>query len=153
MRYLVTGAAGFIGSSLSDALLADGHEVIGVDCFTDYYDVVIKQRNLVGAREHPTFTLLELDLATDDLPEAALAVDGVFHQAAQAGVRASWGAEFATYTHCNVLATQRVLEQLVRSAETRGGAPAPVVYASSSSVYGNAEERPTVETALDQARR
>lgn len=149
MRFLVTGAAGFIGSSITDSLLADGHEVVGVDCFTDYYDVELKRRNLEGARAHDGFELLELDLASTDLPEHATAVDGVFHQAAQAGVRASWGAEFATYTDCNVLATQRVLEQLVRSAERTGrSGPAPIVYASSSSVYGNAEQRPTVETAL-----
>ncbi|MCW2971922.1 MAG: UDP-glucose 4-epimerase [Thermoleophilia bacterium] len=148
MRFLVTGAAGFIGSSITDSLLADGHQVVGVDCFTDYYDPAIKRRNLAGAREHDAFELLELDLAGADLPDSALEVDGVFHQAAQAGVRASWGSEFATYTQCNVLATQRVLEQLVRHAERGRGRVAPVVYASSSSVYGNAEQRPTLETAL-----
>ncbi|MBC7460826.1 MAG: NAD-dependent epimerase/dehydratase family protein [Thermoleophilia bacterium] len=149
MRYLVTGAAGFIGSSISDALLADGHEVVGIDCFTDYYDTAIKRRNVAGALEHVGYELHEFDLATTDIPDAALEVDGVFHQAAQAGVRASWGSEFATYTQCNVLATQRVLEQVVRASERHGrGRPTPVVYASSSSVYGNAEQRPTVETAL-----
>lgn len=144
MRFLVTGCAGFIGSTLTDSLLADGHEVVGVDCFTDYYDPARKRANLSGAREHRGFTLLQLDLAREQLAGDVLDVDGVFHQAAQAGVRASWGSEFATYTDCNVLATQRLLEAL----KQREGGPAPIVYASSSSVYGNAEARPTREDAL-----
>ena len=144
MRFLVTGCAGFIGSTLTDSLLADGHEVVGIDCFTDYYDPARKRANLAGAREHDRFHLLELDLARDVLAGDLLEVDGVFHQAAQAGVRASWGTEFATYTDCNVLATQRLLEALKLR---EGGAP-PIVYASSSSVYGNAEARPTREDAL-----
>ncbi|MFM8558672.1 MAG: NAD-dependent epimerase/dehydratase family protein, partial [bacterium] len=107
---LVTGAAGFIGSTLTDRLLADGVRVTGVDLFTDYYDPAIKRRNLEGALRHPGFTLVELDLGAADL--AALPeVDVVFHQAAQPGVRASWGREFAAYTHHNVLATQRLLER------------------------------------------
>ena len=144
MRFLVTGCAGFIGSTLTDTLLASGHEVVGIDCFTDYYAIDRKRANLAGAIAHAAFELLELDLARDAIPARALAVDGVFHQAAQAGVRASWGAEFATYTDCNVLATQRLLEAL----KHRDGGPAPIVYASSSSVYGNAEARPTREDAL-----
>ncbi len=144
MRFLVTGCAGFIGSTLTDSLLADGHEVVGVDCFTDYYDPARKRVNVAGALETGGLRLLELDLARDELPAEARAVDGVFHQAAQAGVRASWGSEFATYTDCNVLATQRLLE----AVKARAGGPAPVVYASSSSVYGNAESRPTREDAL-----
>jgi nucleoside-diphosphate-sugar epimerase len=144
MRFLVTGCAGFIGSTLTDSLLADGHDVVGVDCFTDYYDPARKHANLQGATGHAGFELLELDLARHELSGAALAVDGVFHQAAQAGVRASWGLEFATYTDCNVLATQRLLEAL----KHREGGPVPVVYASSSSVYGNAGSRPTREDAL-----
>jgi nucleoside-diphosphate-sugar epimerase len=145
MRFLVTGCAGFIGSTLTDALLADGHEVVGVDCFTDYYLPARKRANLRDASDNPAFTLHELDLARDDLSGVVDAgIDGVFHQAAQAGVRASWGAEFATYTDCNVLATQRLLE----AVKARDGGPVPVVYASSSSVYGNAEARPTREDAL-----
>lgn len=144
MRFLVTGCAGFIGSTLTDSLLADGHQVVGIDCFTDYYDPARKRDNLSGARDHDGFELLELDLARDTIPPEALEADGVFHQAAQAGVRASWGAEFATYTDCNVLATQRLLESL----KQRSDGPAPIVYASSSSVYGNAEARPTREDAL-----
>jgi len=138
---LVTGAAGFIGSSLVDRLLADGVRVTGVDAFTPYYDVAIKRRNLAGATRHPGFTLLELDLGAADL--AALPdVDVVFHQAAQPGVRASWGREFAAYTHHNVLATQRLLERYKGSTIER------FVYASSSSVYGDAEQYPTREDAL-----
>ncbi len=138
---LVTGSAGFIGSSLTDRLLADGVRVTGVDAFTDYYDPALKRRNLELAAKHSAFTLLELDLGTADLsrlPE----VDVVFHQAAQPGVRASWGKEFATYAQQNVLATQRLLERYKQSKLER------FVYASSSSVYGDAESYPTSETML-----
>jgi UDP-glucose 4-epimerase len=138
---LVTGAAGFIGSTLTDRLLADGVRVTGVDCFTDYYDPALKRRNLEGASRHPAFQLQMLDLATADLsglPE----VDVVFHQAAQPGVRASWGREFATYTSHNVLATQRLLERYQKTALER------FVYASSSSIYGDAESYPTSESVI-----
>jgi UDP-glucose 4-epimerase len=138
---LVTGAAGFIGSTLTDRLLADGVRVTGVDMFTDYYDPALKRRNLEGARRHPSFQLLELDLGAGDL-SALPDVDVVFHQAAQPGVRASWGREFAAYTHHNVLATQRLLERYRNVPLER------FVYASSSSVYGDAESYPTPESAL-----
>jgi len=138
---LVTGAAGFIGSTLTDRLLADGVRVTGVDMFTDYYDPALKRRNLEGALRHPSFRLLELDLGAADLT-ALPEVDVVFHQAAQPGVRASWGREFTAYTHHNVLATQRLLERYRSSTLER------FVYASSSSVYGDAESYPTPETAL-----
>ena len=138
---LVTGAAGFIGSHLTERLLAAGVRVTGVDCFTDYYDPALKRRNLEAARSHAAFSLLELDLGRADLT-ALPDVDVVFHQAAQAGVRASWGAEFATYAHHNVLATQRLLERY------RGAKLERFVYASSSSVYGDAEQFPTPETLL-----
>jgi len=138
---LVTGVAGFIGSTLAERLLADGATVTGVDCFTTYYDVALKRRNLEGASRHPRFRLLELDLGAADL--AVLPdVDVVFHQAAQAGVRASWGSEFETYAHHNVLATQRLLERY------RGARLERFVYASSSSVYGDAERFPTDESLL-----
>jgi nucleoside-diphosphate-sugar epimerase len=138
---LVTGAAGFIGSHLVDRLLADGIPVTGVDCFTDYYDPALKRANLLGAQRSTGFRLLELDLGRDDLaalPEASV----VFHQAAQAGVRASWGADFSAYAHHNVLATQRLLERY-RDAQLER-----FVYASSSSVYGDAEKFPTGERSL-----
>ena len=138
---LVTGAAGFIGSTLADRLLADGVRVTGVDAFTDYYDPALKRRNLEGAQRQPGFRLLELDLGRDDL-SALPEVDVVFHQAAQAGVRASWGRDFAAYVHHNVLATQRLLERY-RDAKLER-----FVYASSSSVYGDAERYPTDEGML-----
>jgi UDP-glucose 4-epimerase len=138
---LVTGAAGFIGSHLVERLLDSGARVTGVDCFTDYYDPALKRANIARAVAHPRFRLLELDLAAADL--AALPeVNVVFHQAAQAGVRASWGAEFAVYVHHNVLGTQRLLERYRKSSLDR------FVYASSSSVYGDAERYPTDETLL-----
>jgi len=138
---LVTGAAGFIGSHLAERLLAEGLEVLGVDAFTDAYDPALKRRNLEGVRTRPGFRLLELDLVSADL--AALPdVDVVFHHAAQAGVRASWGTEFACYLERNVMATQRLLERY------GDGRLARFVYASSSSVYGDAEAYPTPESAL-----
>ena len=138
---LVTGAAGFIGSHLVERLLGEGVRVTGVDCFTDYYTPSLKRANLASALAHPEFRLVELDLGTADL--AALPeVSVVYHQAAQPGVRASWGAEFALYTHHNVLATQRLLERYRESALER------FVYASSSSVYGDAERYPTDEGTL-----
>ncbi len=138
---LVTGAAGFIGSHLVERLLREDVRVTGVDCFTDAYDPALKRRNLEVAGRHPGFSLLELDLARDDLaplPEVAV----VFHLAAQPGVRPSWGREFAAYLQRNVLATQRLLERY------RGTPLERLVYASSSSVYGDAERFPTAEDAL-----
>lgn len=140
-RALVTGCAGFIGSTLCERLLADGAHVTGVDCFTDYYDPALKRRNLEASLAHARFTLLELDLGATDLSRLP-DVDVVFHQAAQAGVRASWGADFSTYTHHNILATQRLLERYKQSSLER------FVYASSSSVYGDAERYPTAEDVL-----
>ena len=131
MRYVVTGAAGFIGSHLTEALLADGHDVLAVDCFTDYYDPVEKAGNAAG------FHVDRLDLAED--PLALAGIDGVFHLAGQPGVR-SFGEAFPLYVRRNVLATQRVFESCA-SAGVR------VVFASSSSVYGDAESYPTREDA------
>jgi UDP-glucuronate 4-epimerase len=138
-QIVVTGAAGFIGSSLCDRLLAEGREVVGVDCFTDYYPRELKEANLVAAREHPSFTFVEQDLVDADLPALVDGADVVYHLAAQAGVRESWGQTFEVYTRDNVLATQRVLEACVAA-----GGP-NVVYASSSSVYGDQDELPLRE--------
>ena len=131
MRYLVTGAAGFIGSHLAEALLAAGHEVVGVDCFTDYYDPAEKEQNARG------LDVRRLDLAEDGLDLAG--VDGVFHLAGQPGVR-SFGGAFPLYLRRNVLATSRVFD-------AASAAGVRVVFASSSSVYGDAEAYPTPEDA------
>lgn len=135
---MVTGAAGFIGSTLCERLLAEGAEVVGIDCLTDYYDTRIKQANAAPLRDHAKFTWVEGDLVTLDLTPLLDGVTAVYHQAAQAGVRASWGREFSVYTHCNVEATQRLLE----AAKGRG---VRIVYASSSSVYGDVERVPMHE--------
>ncbi|MBA3347455.1 MAG: NAD-dependent epimerase/dehydratase family protein [Actinobacteria bacterium] len=128
-RYVVTGAAGFIGSHLAETLLARGHEVVGIDCFTDYYDPALKEQN---AR---ALDVRRLDLAEDELDFSGC--DGVFHLAGQPGVR-SFGDVFPLYVRRNVLATQRVLEAAA-AVGTR------VVFASSSSIYGEAESYPTPE--------
>ncbi len=142
MKALVTGVAGFIGSHLAERLLRDGHEVIGVDCFTDYYGRDLKEANLADVRATggQAFSFVEADLNSVDLTELLQPVTHVFHQAGQPGVRLSWGTDFAAYIDANIAATQRLLE----AART---APAleRVVYASSSSVYGDAERYPTTE--------
>jgi nucleoside-diphosphate-sugar epimerase len=144
MRCLVTGVAGFVGSHLAERLIADGHEVCGIDAFIDYYPRYIKERNLEVLCSHERFTFVEGNLLALDLPALIDGVDWIFHQAAQAGVRASWGREFALYTDCNVLATQRLLDAVVAT----GNHIQRLVYASSSSVYGNANVLPVTETTI-----
>jgi UDP-glucuronate 4-epimerase len=129
MRYVVTGAAGFIGSHLAEALVAQGHDVLGVDCFTDYYDPALKEENAAALE------VLRTDLAEEDLDPTGL--DGIFHLAGQPGVR-SFGDAFEDYARRNLLATRRVFE-------TAAAAGVRVVFASSSSVYGEAETYPTRE--------
>lgn len=147
MYCLVTGVAGFIGSHLSERLLADGHNVCGIDAFIDYYPRFTKERNLAGLRASNRFRFVEGDLLTVHLPELLEGVDWVFHQAAQAGVRASWGQDFARYVDCNVLATQRLLEAVL--LQSRRSHPVKrVVYASSSSVYGEAVALPLSEETI-----
>jgi nucleoside-diphosphate-sugar epimerase len=140
-RVLVTGGAGFLGSTLSERLLDRGVQVVALDCFVDFYPRKLKESNLAGFIDHPGFQLLELDLAVDDLDEIVESVDTVFHLAAQAGVRGSFGDGFDNYLHNNVRATQRLLEAVARHSVDS------FVYASSSSVYGNANEYPTRESA------
>jgi UDP-glucose 4-epimerase len=136
VKVVVTGAAGFIGSHVAESLVADGHDVTGVDCFTDYYPRPLKEANLERLRASSRFRLVEARLQDADLGPLLDGAEHVYHLAAQAGVRASWGREFALYTDHNVLATQRLLEAAVVA-----GRPT-VVYASSSSVYGEAPELP-----------
>lgn len=130
-KCLVTGCAGFIGSHLCERLLKDGYEVIGVDCFTDYYSRQIKERNMDGFKTHKNFQFISNNLNDMDLSKLLENVDYVFHEAAQAGVRASWGAGFDTYIFCNITATQKLLEA------AKGKQLKKFVYASSSSVYGD----------------
>jgi nucleoside-diphosphate-sugar epimerase len=134
MRYVVTGAAGFIGSHLAHALVARGHDVLGIDCLTDYYDPAIKEENAAG------LDLARLDLARDELDLAGY--DGVFHLAGQPGVR-SFGDVFELYLTRNVLASQRLFEAAARDGVR-------VVFTSSSSVYGSAETYPTSEETQPQ---
>jgi nucleoside-diphosphate-sugar epimerase len=143
VRCLVTGCAGFIGSHLTERLLQDGFEVIGIDAFTDYYPRAHKMRNLESVLEHPGFTLIEGNLNALPLGRLVQGLDLVFHQAAQAGVRASWGEQFDTYTQQNILATQRLLEAC------RGAtALQRFVYASSSSIYGDTRSLPVTEDVI-----
>lgn len=137
-RYLVTGCAGFIGSHLTDALLARGDEVAGIDAFTDYYERAIKESNLETSRTKDGLSLVELDLARDDVEPLLDGVDGVFHLAAQPGVRGSWGNGFGRYVQDNIVATQRLFDTMANTGIR-------VVMASTSSVYGNAETYPTRE--------
>jgi nucleoside-diphosphate-sugar epimerase len=145
-RAVVTGAAGFIGSHLSERLLSMGYSVTGIDSFEDYYDVALKRGNLEAALSHDDYALLSENIV--DLGEAGRlqgvldGADVVFHMAAQAGVRRSWGTDFAIYTRNNIQATQMVLE-----AALAAGVP-KVVYASSSSVYGDTDVLPMREDAV-----
>ena len=131
MRYAVTGAAGFIGSHLADALVARGDDVVGIDSFNDYYDPALKEENAAA------LDVRRLDLARDEIDLAGF--DGVFHLAGQPGVR-SFGDVFGLYVERNVLASQRLFEAAARDGVR-------VVFSSSSSVYGEAENYPTPEDA------
>ena len=139
-KVLITGIAGFVGSSLAERLLeTPGVQVIGIDSFTDYYPVAIKRDN-ISTLCNAGVRIDEADLATADLDQLLDGVDTVFHQAGQPGVRPSWGTSFGAYTRDNVNATQRLLEACNRSSQLKR-----IVYASSSSVYGEAKQYPTYE--------
>jgi UDP-glucose 4-epimerase len=144
MRALVTGCAGFIGSQLAESLLADGCQVVGIDCFNDNYGRGQKLRNLERARGWEAFDFVPVDLARGDLRDFVDDCDVLFHLAAEPGVRASWGGRFETYVRNNLLATQHLLDAAVASPEKR------LVYASSSSIYGQAETMPTREDTRPQ---
>jgi UDP-glucose 4-epimerase len=144
VRALVTGAAGFIGSHLAGALLDRGAEVTGLDSFTDYYSKSIKEANLAVNANRKGFRALLGSVQHTDLAALLEGKTHVFHLAAQAGVRKSWGSDFRTYTENNVEATQRLLEACVGRPLHR------VVYASSSSLYGDNVSLPTSEAALPQ---
>jgi UDP-glucuronate 4-epimerase len=141
MRYVVTGSAGFVGAHVCEALLERGHEVDGLDAFTDYYDPSIKRANAARLARHDGFQGLELDLARADLNDVVAGADAVIHLAAQPGVRPSWSEGFAVYVERNISASQRLLEAARRTRVPR------LVLASSSSVYGNATDQPISEDA------
>ena len=141
---LVTGAAGFIGSHLCEALIGKGWQVTGLDCFTDYYPRAMKMANLDALRGRAGFHFIEGRIQDAPLPALLEGKTHVFHLAAQAGVRKSWGQDFRIYTEHNVEATQQLLEACVGRPLHR------FVYASSSSLYGDHVQIPMQETAVPQ---
>jgi len=140
-RVLVTGCAGFLGSHLCERLIDNGHEVLGIDSFTDFYSRSLKNRNLHRLMDESAFSLRELDLAEASVDDLFEGMSVVYHLAAQPGVRGSFGSGFSHYARHNILATQALLEEAVRNPVER------FVYASSSSVYGDTSAYPTSEGA------
>ncbi|MEZ2318916.1 MAG: NAD-dependent epimerase/dehydratase family protein [Microcoleus sp.] len=143
--FIVTGAAGFIGSNLVETLLNRGETVIGVDEFNDYYDPSLKRKNIARFENYPGFELVEGDILSLNWSSLLSDAKVIFHQAAQAGVRASWGEGFRSYTERNINSTQVLLEAAKNAPRLQ-----KFVYASSSSIYGNAESFPTSENACPQ---
>ncbi|WP_017654723.1 NAD-dependent epimerase/dehydratase family protein [Fortiea contorta] len=139
-KVIVTGAAGFIGSHIVESLLQQELEVIGIDEFNDYYNPLLKRKNVAHLINSPNFKLIEGNIQLLDWQKLLEDVDVVYHQAAQAGVRASWGQSFYAYTERNLNATQVLLEA-AKNAKTLKR----LVFASTSSVYGDAETLPTHE--------
>lgn len=139
-KKIVTGAGGFIGSHITETLLQQGHEVIGIDEFNDYYDTSFKRKNIAHLLSNPKFELIEAEIQTLDWQKLFADVDVVYHQAAQAGVRASWGQGFRMYTERNINATQVMLEAAKDAKSLQR-----FVFASTSSIYGDAETLPTHE--------
>ena len=144
-RNIVTGAAGFIGSHIAETLLKKGEQVIGIDEFNDYYDPFFKNKNVSFLNSYDNFALIEADIQFIDWNSLLKDVDVVYHQAAQAGVRASWGQGFRFYTERNISATQVLLEAAKDAKNLKR-----LVYASTSSVYGDAETLPTSELICPQ---
>lgn len=144
MKAFITGVAGFIGSTLAERLVRAGEDVVGIDCFTDYYPREAKERNLAFLRTAPNFRFIESRIQDADLGRLVADRTHVFHLAAQAGVRKSWGRDFDVYTTNNIEATQRLLEACVGTGIER------LIYASSSSVYGDLVAMPMREDALPQ---
>jgi len=142
LKCLVAGVAGFIGSNLAEELVRKGHEVFGVDCFTDYYPRKLKEANLATLGSTENFTFIEGNLLDVDLYEGLPGIECVFHLAAQPGVRGAWGSGFRPYVENNVMATQVLLEAAKSMSLSK------FVYASSSSIYGEAETYPTPEAAI-----
>ncbi|MGH1397383.1 MAG: NAD-dependent epimerase/dehydratase family protein [Trichormus sp.] len=139
-KVIVTGAAGFIGSHLTQTLLEQGQAVIGIDEFNDYYDPMLKRKNIAHLESSPNFTLIDSNILALDWSKLLQDVEVIYHQAAQAGVRASWGTGFRAYTERNINATQVILEAAKDAPQlTR------FVFASTSSIYGDAETLPTHE--------
>ena len=139
MKYVITGCAGFIGSSISEELVNAGHNVIGIDSFTDYYSRNLKENNIKNIINKSNFQFKELDLVIDELSPLFEKVDFVIHLAAYPGVRYSWDKNFESYTRNNILATQRLLETLKKTKVKR------IVYSSSSSIYGDSKVIPFKE--------
>jgi len=140
LKALVTGSAGFIGSTLTEKLLKDGNQVIGVDCFIDYYSRKLKEKNMESFINHNNFTFLDKNILELNLKNILEDIDYIFHQAAQAGVRASWGKSFKIYSDNNILGTQKLLEAAKKSNIKK------FIFASSSSVYGDTDQLPMKET-------
>jgi len=126
---------------MAEELIVRGHEVLGVDSFSDYYSRALKLNNVSALRKTKRFRFARVDLASSNLSSLLADVDFVFHLAAQPGVRGSWGDSFSIYVRDNILATQRLLEAAKSSAVKR------FIFASSSSIYGDAERLPTPESA------
>ena len=142
---IVTGVGGFIGSHLAETLLNQGDKVIGIDEFNDYYNPTLKRQNISQFQNHPGFQLIENNIQSLNWSELLVDVDVVYHQAAQAGVRPSWGKGFLDYTERNINATQIILEAAIDAPNLKR-----LVYASTSSIYGDAETFPTPETVCPQ---
>jgi UDP-glucose 4-epimerase len=140
LKHIITGAAGFIGSNLAKKLVSEGEKVIGVDCFTDYYSRKLKNRNINPLLEIDNFEFIEADLLELNLNKLLDGVDYIYHQAAQAGVRSSWGEDFEIYNQNNILLTQKLLEAAKDNKQLK-----KFIYATSSSVYGDTDQLPMQE--------